>query len=529
VLFGWWLLPIATACRLLLINAYFLLLTKMSNLLIVDDEPGIRQLLTVVFEREGHRVRTADGGQVALYFLKEEPVDLIISDVKMPDMNGIEFLRAARETSPDVAVIMMTAFATVETAREAFKLGADDFIQKPFDVDELKLVVNKALEKQSLVQENRAFKRAQRMRGSLNNIIGHSAKMQAVYQMIETVAEVHSTVLVTGESGTGKELVARAIHDLSPRAEKPFISINCGAFTETLLESELFGYVKGSFTGAMANRKGLFEAANKGTIFLDEIGEMSPAMQVKLLRVLQEKKVRPVGAHEEVPIDTRVIAATNRDIAAMVKDGNFREDLYYRISVIPIELPPLRERREDIPDLIQHFIKKFCKETGRELGMSEKAAQLLEAYSWQGNVRELEHTIERAVALERTNEIQPERLPEKIADYNPARIASIFDLPEEGLNLAAFLEQLEKTYIMEAMHRTGGNQSRAAEILQMSVRSLRHLLDKHGIRNITAQIREERRSADSAPRRRAEDPPIRRRGYDLPFEEPAGISFEEAN
>lgn len=462
----------------------------MSNLLIVDDESGIRQLLTVVFEREGHRVRTAENGRVALTLLQDEPADLILSDVKMPDMNGIELLRAARELSPDVAMIMMTAFATVETAREAFKLGADDFVQKPFDVDELKLIIAKALEKQSLVQENRAFKRAQRERGSLNNIIGRSAIMQAVYQMIETVAEVSSTVLVTGESGTGKELVARAIHDLSPRAEKPFISINCGAFTETLLESELFGYVKGSFTGATANRKGLFEAASKGTIFLDEIGEMSPAMQVKLLRVLQEKKVRPVGAHEEIIIDTRVIAATNRDLAAMVNDSTFREDLFYRISVIPIELPPLRERREDIPELMEHFVQKFCKETGRELGISERATQLLEGYVWQGNVRELEHTIERAVALERTNEIQPERLPEKIVNYNPARIASVFDLPDEGINLTAFMEQLEKTYIMEAMHRTGGNQTKAAEVLQLSVRQLRHLLDKHGIRSITSQLRE---------------------------------------
>lgn len=462
----------------------------MSNLLIVDDESGIRQLLTVVFEREKHSVRTAENGRVALSLLQKEPADLILSDVKMPDMNGIELLRAARELTPDVAVIMMTAFATVETAREAFKLGADDFVQKPFDVDELKLIIAKALEKQTLVKENQAFKRAQRERGSLNNIIGRSAVMQAVYQMIETVAEVPSTVLVTGESGTGKELVARAIHDLSPRAEKPFISINCGAFTETLLESELFGYVKGSFTGAMTNRKGLFEAANKGTIFLDEIGEMSPAMQVKLLRVLQEKKVRPVGSHEEISIDSRVIAATNRDLTSMVKDGNFREDLYYRVSVIPIELPPLRERREDIPDLIQHFINKFCKETGRELGINEKASQLLEGYSWQGNVRELEHTIERAVALERTSEIQPERLPEKIVNYNPARIASLFDLPEEGLNLTVFLEQLEKTYITEAMHKTGGNQTKAANILQLSVRQLRHLLDKHGIRSITSQLRD---------------------------------------
>ncbi|HEY0544458.1 MAG TPA: sigma-54 dependent transcriptional regulator [Pyrinomonadaceae bacterium] len=470
----------------------------MANLLIVDDEQGIRQLLTLVFERAGHRVRVAEGGRRALELLRTESVDLIISDVKMPDMNGIELLKAAREVAPDVAVVMMTAFATVDTAREAFKLGADDFIQKPFDVDELKLIVAKALEKLDLVKENRAFRRAQRERGSLGNIIGRSARMQAVYQMIETVAEVQSTVLVTGESGTGKELVARAIHDLSPRAEKPFISINCGAFTETLLESELFGYVKGAFTGAAANRKGLFEAAHRGTIFLDEIGEMSPAMQVKLLRVLQERKVRPVGAHEESDIDTRVIAATNRDLSAMVRDGSFREDLFYRVSVIPIELPPLRERREDIPDLIQHFVNKFCCETGRTLTVSEKALSLLESYAWPGNVRELEHTIERAVALERTEAIQPERLPEAVTSYNPVRSASASALPEEGLNITAHLDHLEKSYILEALQRTGGNQTRAAELLHLSVRSLRHLLDKHGIRGMTAQLR------DSAARGAAE-------------------------
>jgi two-component system response regulator PilR (NtrC family) len=469
----------------------------MSKLLIVDDEQGMRQLLSIIFGREGHEVRTAENGRRGLELLRAEAADLIVSDVKMPDMGGIELLRAARALLPDVAVVMMTAFATVDTAREAFKLGADDFITKPFDIDELKLIVAKALERLKLKQEVETLKvekealiKEQRARGSLGNIIGHSERMQAVYQMIETVAEVQSTILITGDSGTGKELVARAIHDLSPRAEKPFVSINCGAFTETLLESELFGYVKGSFTGANTNRKGLFEAANQGTIFLDEIGEMSPAMQVKLLRVLQERKVRPVGAHEEAEINTRVIAATNRDLAAMVKDGTFREDLFYRVSVIPIELPPLRERAEDIPELTEHFLKKFCAQANRQCSISEKAQQLLEAYSWPGNVRELEHTIERAVALERTDTIQPERFPEQITNYNPARVASALDLPEEGINIVAHLDQLEKTYILEALRRTGGNQTRAAELLHLSVRSLRHLLDKHAIRSMTAQMRD---------------------------------------
>ncbi|MCA1591286.1 MAG: sigma-54 dependent transcriptional regulator [Acidobacteria bacterium] len=462
----------------------------MANLLIVDDEQGMRQLLSLVFGRANHRVRVAENGTRALAMLRQEPADLIVSDVKMPDMSGIELLRGVREFLPDVAVVMMTAFATVETAREAFKLGADDFIQKPFDVDELKLIVEKALERLRLLQENRAFKRAQRERGRLDQIIGRSAPMQAVYQMIETVAAVQSTVLITGESGTGKEMVARAVHTLSPRADKPFMPINCGAFTETLLESELFGYMRGAFTGATANRKGLFEASDKGTIFLDEVGEMSPTMQVKLLRVLQERKVRPVGAHEEIATDTRVIAATNRDLSAMVKQGGFREDLFYRISVIPIELPPLRERREDIPELVEHFIQKFCTQTGRSLGISERALELLERYAWPGNVRELEHTIERAVALERTEMIQSDSLPQAVTNYNPARVdSSAFELPEEGLNLVAHLDHVEKSYILEALRRTGGNQTRAAETLHLSVRSLRHLLDKHGIRNLTAQLR----------------------------------------
>ncbi|MCA1565554.1 MAG: sigma-54 dependent transcriptional regulator [Acidobacteria bacterium] len=469
----------------------------MAQILIVDDEQGMRQLLSLVFGRAGHQVRAAENGRRAVEMLREAAADLIVSDVRMPDMGGIELLSAARELSPDTAVVMMTAFATVETAREAFKLGADDFIQKPFDVDELKLIVEKALELRQLKQEIQGWRKTQSERGRLDQIVGRSPRMQAVYQMVETVAAVQSTVLITGESGTGKELVARAVHNLSPRNDKPFVSINCGAFTETLLESELFGYVRGAFTGATANRKGLFEAADKGTIFLDEIGEMSPAMQVKLLRVLQERKVRPVGGHEELSVDARVIAATNRDLPAMVKAGTFREDLFYRVSVIPIELPPLREKREDIPDLVTHFAEKYCAQAGRSLGVSERAMELLERYSWPGNVRELEHTIERAVALERTDQIQPERLPEQITNYSPARVAGALDLPDEGLNLTAHLDQLEKTYLLEALRRTGGNQTRAAELLQLSVRSLRHLLDKHGIRNLTAQIRND--AARGAP------------------------------
>jgi two-component system, NtrC family, response regulator PilR len=494
----------------------------MANLLVVDDELGMRQFLTHLLQREGHQVRVASTGKEALALLRAEPSDLVISDVRMPDMSGIELLRSLREFLPTTTeVIMMTAFANVDTAREAFLLGAYDFVQKPFDNDLMKEVVTRALDKisllkerEALLEENKALIQEQRTRGQVGNIIGRSGKMQALYQMIDTVAQVQSTVLVTGESGTGKELVARAIHDLSPRAEKPFVSINCGAFTETLLESELFGYVKGSFTGANTNRKGLFEAANSGTIFLDEIGEMSPAMQVKLLRVLQERRLRPVGATEETVVDTRVIAATNRDLANMVKEGSFREDLYYRISVIPMELPPLRERPEDISELTDHFVKKFCGLTGRTLSVTDAAIRLLENYSWPGNVRELEHTIERAVALETTDAIQPERLPERITNYSPHRIADSFDFPKEGINLTAHLDQLEKTYVLEALRRTQGNQTSASELLHLSVRSLRHLLDKHGIRALTANMREERRGPDSTPRRRVSDPSPRRRSSD---------------
>src|SRR4030095_10335485 len=508
----------------------------MANLLIVDDELGMRQFLTHLFQREGHVVSVAENGRAALEQIRQQPPDLIISDIRMPDMDGVDLLRAARELHPEVEIIMMTAFANVDTAREAFLLGAYDFVQKPFDNDLLKETVTRALDKITLVQEKEALLeekqtliQGQRTRGKLGNIIGRSGRMLALFQMIETVAQVPSTVLVTGESGTGKELVARAIHDMSPRAEKPFVSVNCGAFTETLLESELFGYVKGSFTGANANRKGLFEAANSGTIFLDEIGEMSPAMQVKLLRVLQERKVRPVGATEETPVDTRVIAATNRDLTTMVSNSTFREDLYYLISVIPNELPPLRERAEDISELAGHFVEKFCAPTGRQLSVSETAMRLFERYSWPGNVRELEHTIERAVALETTNSIEPERLPEKITNYNPYRVAEAMEFPEEGLNLTAHLDQLEKSYVVEALRRTAGNQTNAAELLRLSVRSLRHLLDKHGIRGLTAQMRDERRGPDSQPRRRSGDPGPRRRADDSENDELAAGAGEGLN
>jgi DNA-binding NtrC family response regulator len=463
----------------------------MARLLIVDDERSMRELLELVFKREGHQITTASNGREALESMTQSSFDLIVTDVKMPDVTGIELLRAVRDQAPETMVIMMTAFATINSAREAFKLGADDFIQKPFDIDEFKLIVSKALEKRDLKQENALLKRELHRRGQLGDIIGRSPRMQAVYQMIETVAANASTVLINGESGTGKELVARAIHNLSNRRERAFVSVNCGAFTETLLESELFGYMKGAFTGAQNNRKGLFEAADAGTIFLDEIGEMSLSMQVKLLRVLQERRIRRVGGTEEIPVDTRIIAATNRNLEKMVKNGEFREDLYYRVSVIPIELPPLRERRDDIPELMQHFLSKFAAQSGQVVkSCGEEVMRYLEDYDWPGNVRELENTVERAVALEVSEVIQASRLPERILRYSPTQGSGEFNMPEQGIDLENYLRELEKSYLLEALRRTGGNQTRASELLHMTVRSLRHCLDKHGIRHLSSQMRE---------------------------------------
>jgi two-component system, NtrC family, response regulator PilR len=436
----------------------------MAKLLIADDERSMRELLDLVFRRAGYQVTVVSNGREALEAMQRGSFDLLITDVKMPDMGGIELLRAARE---------------------------------------FKLVVRNALEKLDLKQENALLKRELQKRGQLGDIIGRSPQMQAVYQMIETVAANASTVLISGESGTGKELVARAVHNLSARRDKPFVSVNCGAFTETLLESELFGYVKGAFTGAQNNRKGLFEAADGGTIFLDEIGEMSLTMQVKLLRVLQERRIRRVGGTEEIPVDTRIVAATHRDLEKMVKQGDFREDLYYRVSVIPVELPPLRERRDDIRDLVGHFLRKFAAQPGQSPKQcSEEVTRYLEEYDWPGNVRELENTIERAVALEAGEEIQAARLPERILKYSPQKADGGLYFPEQGVDLEKYLRELEKSYLLEALRRTNGNQTRAAVLLHMTVRSLRHCLDKYEIRHLTGQLREGQRGEEKSHRPR---------------------------
>ncbi len=464
---------------------------RVPSILIVDDELSMRELLDHVFRRAGYRTFVAGNGAQALEALRGTVFDIVLSDVRMPRLSGTELLHECRQISPDTVVILMTAHGTVEQAREAFKLGADDFIQKPFDIDELKLIVKNALEKSLLRREVALLKRELGDRTRLENIIGRSRPMQEVLRLIQTIAGTNSTVLITGESGTGKELVARGIHTCSPRSERPFVSINCGAFTETLLESELFGYMKGAFTGAITNKKGLFEAADGGTLFLDEIGEMSLGMQVKLLRALQERSVRRVGGTEEIPVDVRVVAATNRDLSQMVEAGTFRKDLYFRVNVIPIIVPPLRERREDIRELALHFLKKYGQNrTPPVTAIAETTLKYLENYSFPGNVRELENLIERAVALEPTHEIQPERLPETVLRYDPARTASVFELPEQGIHLENFLMEIEKSYILQSLRRTRGNQTKAAELLHMSVRSLRHLLDKHKIRHTASMFRE---------------------------------------
>jgi two-component system response regulator PilR (NtrC family) len=368
--------------------------TSPARLLVVDDERSMRELLSIVLRREGYDVTLADNGRAAIDALEHGRYDLLISDIKMPDMSGVEVLRAAKRLDQDILGIMVTAFASADTAIEAMRLGAHDYLSKPFDVDELKIKVRNALEQRLLRQENVLLKRALGSTHQFGNIVGRSEKMLAIFKLIEQIARTDSTVLVTGESGTGKEWVARAIHFYSLRRDRPFVALNCGALPENLLESELFGYMKGAFTGASANKKGLIEAAERGTLFLDEIGEMSMMMQVKLLRVLQERKFRRLGGVEELESAIRVIAATNQDLTKMVADGRFREDLFYRINVIPIHLPPLRERGEDIPLLAEHFLGKYREQMGKSVaGLSQQSMELLEAYEWPGNIRELENVI----------------------------------------------------------------------------------------------------------------------------------------
>ena len=460
---------------------------RCGRILVVDDERSMRELLQIVLRREGHQVRLAEDGRAAVAELEREPVDVLISDIKMPGMTGVDVLREAKRLDPDVVGIMVTAFATTETAVEALRLGAYDYLTKPFDVEELKAKVRNALERHTLRQENVLLKRALRSSSSFSNIVGRSKPMQDVFDLVETVAPTNSTILVTGESGTGKELVARAVHTNSLRRDHAFVALNCGALPETLLESELFGHMRGAFTGAATTKKGLLEAAERGTVFLDEISEMSTMMQVKLLRVLQERKFRRVGGTEEIEADIRIIAATNRDLAKAVSEGVFREDLYYRINVIPIHLPALRERREDITPLAEHFVAKYREQMGKPVtGLTPEALHWLEAAEWPGNVRQLENVIERAVALERGPLIQLASLPagqgpkapvkNGVAGPEPAA------LPENGLDLPRHLEAQERDLVSQALRQSGGRHDRAARLLAISPRQFRYLLDKYALR-----------------------------------------------
>ncbi|MEI6668395.1 MAG: sigma-54 dependent transcriptional regulator [Acidobacteriota bacterium] len=461
------------------------------RILVVDDERSMRELLTIILRREGHDVVVAESGSMAIAVLEKEPVDVLISDIRMPGMSGVELLGAAKRLDPDLVGIMITAYASTETAVEALRLGAYDYITKPFDVEELKAKIRNALERRDLRQENVLLKRALRTSSIFANIVGHSKPMQAIFEMIETVAPTASTILITGESGTGKELVARAIHVHSPRRDRAFVPLNCGALPETLLESELFGHMRGAFTGAAVTKKGLLETAERGTVFLDEISEMSPMMQVKLLRVLQERKFRRLGGTDEIDADIRIITATNRDLSRLVADGTFREDLFYRINVIPIQLPPLRDRREDIPLLAEHFLEKYRQQMGKSVnGISPEAVRCLESFAWPGNVRQLENVIERAVALERGAVIQLESLPTDVRTASsreddggavgpntpPPR------LPAEGMDLPRHLEERERGLVQQALKQSDGRHDGAARLLAITPRQLRHLLDKYGLR-----------------------------------------------
>jgi two-component system response regulator PilR (NtrC family) len=457
---------------------------RQPRILVVDDERSMRELLAIVLRREGYEVILAENGKGAIEVLERDPIDLLISDIKMPDMSGVDVLRAAKKADRDVLAIMITAFASTETAVEAMRLGACDYLTKPFDVDLLKMKVREKIENRQLRQENVLLKRTLGLPHQFSNIIGCSESMLAVFKMIETVARTNSTILLTGESGTGKGLVAQAVHYHSLRREKPMVSLTCGAMPETLLESELFGHMRGAFTGADTNKKGLLEVAEKGTIFLDEIAEMSPVMQVKLLRVLQERRFRRVGGLEELQADIRVIAATNQDLTKAVADGRFREDLYYRINVIPIVLPPLRERREDIPLIAEHFLAKYAEQMGKAVGaISHDAMDLLKRHDWPGNIRELENVIERAVALESTPAILPDSLPPSVRAASPrADVPASDALPAGGFDLEAHVKEIERGYIAQALERAGGVQVKAAELLGMSFRSFRYYVKKYNLR-----------------------------------------------
>jgi len=453
----------------------------MGRILVVDDEKGMREFLSIMLEKEGHEAVTAKDGVEAIGLLDDDIFDLVITDVKMPGKGGVEVLKAVKEKSPDTVVLMITAYATTETAVEAMKEGAYDYIMKPFKVDEIRVIVSNALEKRKLKEENLLLRRELEAGGGFGNIIGKSPAMRKLFGLISKVADKDSTVLVSGESGTGKELVARAIHSNSHRKDKPFVYIHCGALPEQLLESELFGHMKGSFTGAVANKEGLFEVAEGGTVFLDEISETSPALQVKLLHVLQDREFKRVGGTADIKVDVRIISATNRDLISEVKSGDFREDLFYRLNVIPLNIPPLRERQEDIPLLVGHFINKYNRE-GIPGRLSPEAMDIMSGYAWPGNVRELENAVERACALCEDSVVKTEHLPPELRAGGRGRLQSGgFELPDEGMDLEALLDDMEKGYLTRALEKTGGAKMEAARLLGLSFPAFRHRLKKFGI------------------------------------------------
>lgn len=437
-------------------------------------------MLTTVFESESWVVSSAGSLAEGRTEMQKSEPDLVLCDLMMPDGSGIDLLREIQIHNPKIPVIMITGDTSHKSAVEALKAGAYDYIGKPFDNDELKIIVRKAVERRELEEENVHLRTELEERFTFSSITGKSRKMQEIFSVVSRIAETNSTVLISGESGTGKELIARAIHYRSGRRGK-FVSINCGALPENLLESELFGHEKGAFTGAIREKKGLFQEAERGTIFLDEIGEMSTVMQIKLLRVLQERTVRKVGGNEEVPIEVRVIAATNRDLEESIAAGTFREDLFYRINVIPIELPPLRYRREDIPLLVEHFITKYSTANGLPVRkISVDAMKALERYSWPGNVRELENVIERMIALESSEVLMTRSLPDNVV-FGVSIHEERHELPPEGINLENHLEEIGKTMMLKALSRTNGVQSQAAELLQMSFRSFRYYAKKYDL------------------------------------------------
>jgi two-component system response regulator PilR (NtrC family) len=460
--------------------------TDQARLLIVDDERSMRELLEFMLSKEGYQIRLAENGTKAVDLVQQHDFDLILCDIRLGDITGLEVLRAAKKERPQTVVIMISAYATTETAVEAMNDGAYDYVPKPFDNDELKQTIANALDRKTLDAERQVLENELRETVHFGKIVGNSARMLHIYQMIRQVAKTRTNVLITGESGTGKELIAKAIHQNSDRAGQPFIPINCGGIPENLVESEFFGHKKGSFTGATQDKKGLLEAANKGTVFLDEVGELSVPMQVKLLRAVQERVFRSVGGTNDIAVDIRILSATNKRLEDEVIEGNFREDLFYRLNVIEIKVPPLRERKGDLKLLAHHFIEKYAREMGKEVTkLSSYAIDLLKKYNFPGNVRELENLIERSVALSSTNILLPDSLAMSI--HKRRWIEGVqnkrFDLDEvaHGVALDNILAEIERSYLTKALECSSGNKNKAAELLGISFRSFRYRVDKLNI------------------------------------------------